>query len=419
MKLASVAALCAAAIVTLGLQVADASSGRTALRGTAATPQARAHRVGAVGKWTRESFQLVLKLRNKRGAVALLKAVSTPGSSSYRHYLTTAQWEARFSPTSAQLAQARKWLRSQGFKVGRVSQDRMTISASGTAAQVERAFQTGLGSYRVAGHVVQLATRDLSVPASLQGTVVGAIGINQYVARAAVAGNPDLPGSITGGASNSPYPPPPPAFIPAGPCGAFYGAKSTTLSPPFDSYPRTVPDVVCGYKPPQLRSAYGVKSPNLGQGYKVAIVDAYDSATIVSDSTTYFKKNDPTNPFSKAHLVRTDNMPFTNESVCAPSSWLVEQAIDIQAVHGMAGNAGIRYVGAKSCLNTDLFSADQQVVEHHLADVVTNSWGDPSGDVLDDSSYRAAFDQLFIEAGMKGITVQYSTGDDGDNFDLT
>ena len=78
LKLASVAALCAAAIVTLGLQVADASSGRTALRGTAATPQARAHRVGAVGKWTRESFQLVLKLRNKRGAVALLKAVSTP-----------------------------------------------------------------------------------------------------------------------------------------------------------------------------------------------------------------------------------------------------------------------------------------------------------------------------------------------------
>src|SRR5437660_734351 len=156
--------------------------------------------------WRKASFKLA-------SAVALLKAVSTPDSPSYRHYLTTAPWEARFSPTRAEIARARKWLGGQGFRVGRVSKDRMTVSASGTAAQVERAFRTGLGFYRLSGHVVQLATRDFSVSASLAGTVEGTIGINQYVERPGALGNPDLPGSgSTSGASwKSPYPPPPPA----------------------------------------------------------------------------------------------------------------------------------------------------------------------------------------------------------------
>ena len=140
------------------------------------------------------------------------------------------------------------------------------------------------------------------------------------------------------------------------------------------------PDVVCGYKLPQLRSAYGVKSANMGKGWKVAIVDAYDSKTIVSDSTKYFQRNDRSNPFSRAHLVRTDAMPFTQASVCDASSWLVEQAIDIQSVHGRAGNAGIRYVGAKNCFNSALFAADQYAVDNHIASAVSNSWGDPSGD---------------------------------------
>jgi subtilase family serine protease len=114
-------ALGAARIVTAGLQVANASSGRTALRGTAAPARARAHRVGSVSNSARESFQLVLKLRNASGAAALLRTVSTPGSRSYRHYLRTAQWVARFSPTNAEIARATRWLRGEGFNVGRVS----------------------------------------------------------------------------------------------------------------------------------------------------------------------------------------------------------------------------------------------------------------------------------------------------------
>ena len=63
----------------------------------------------------------MLRLRDAAGAQALVRAVSTPGSVSYRHYLSTARWEARFSPSAAEVSTVRTWLRSQGFTVGAAS----------------------------------------------------------------------------------------------------------------------------------------------------------------------------------------------------------------------------------------------------------------------------------------------------------
>jgi len=402
-KLVSAAAICAALFVTAGLQVANASSGKTALRGTAAPSTARKHAVGSVAKSSRVNFDLVLKLRNTRGAEALVHAVSTPGSASYHRYITAGQWEARFSPTKAQVSKARQWLRKQGFTVGTVARDRMTIAASGTAAQVERAFSTGLERYRLMGRTVRLATRDFAVPAPLAGVVNGALGINQVVARPAIN-----------------YPPPPSAFITAPPCGKYYAAKKTTLKPPFGhGYPKTVPDVVCGYKPPQLRSAYGIKSSQTGAGTKVAIVDAYDSATIRSDATRYFKLNDSGNPFSNAHFTQHDQAPFTQQSLCGASGWLTEQAIDVESVHAMAPGAHILYAGAENCFDGDTNVMIRQIVDGHLATIITNSYGDPAGDVLDPPSIRESTDNLLMMAAGTGVSVLFSSGDWEDNYTVT
>ncbi len=380
----------------------------------------RQHKVGAVSKSAQVNFDLVLRLRDAAGAQALLKAVSTPGSSSYRHYVTAAQWEARFSPTASAVRTARNWLRSQGFRVGATSKDRITISASGTAARVEKAFGTGLAYYSVRGHTVRLTTGAASVPASISGISVGAMGLDQTSAMPAVASTPSADtASARPAASAGQFPPAPSAFIPAPPCGTYYNQDITTVKPPFgNGYPTNVPYEVCGYKPAQLRSAYNVGS-NTGKGTTVAIVDAYGSATIAADATEYYNLNDPGDPFANADFSQVDATPFTNETLCAASGWLTEQAIDVEAVHATAPDAHILYAGAKSCLDTDLFNADQYVIDNDLADVVTNSWGDPAGDVLDESSYRAAFDDLLQLAGSTGITMLYSSGDWGDNFWVT
>ena len=56
-------------------------------------------RLEATPSSTPIEFDVALELSDPAGAVALQRAVSDPRSASYRHYLTPAQWEKRFSPS--------------------------------------------------------------------------------------------------------------------------------------------------------------------------------------------------------------------------------------------------------------------------------------------------------------------------------
>ena len=299
-----------------------------------------------------------------------------------------------------------------------MSKDRITISASGTAAQVEKAFGTTLKNYKLHGHTVRMAASTMSVPASLSGSVVGALGINQNIATPANASASAASTRASAGAATNPFPPAPPAFITAPPCGSSYSAKIATVTPPFGhGYPGKVPYQVCGYKPGQLRSAYNIGSAHTGQGVTVAVIDAYGSSTIARDSARYFRMNDPGNPFANAHFSQLNSTPFTDEAECDASSWLNEQAIDVQSVHSMAPDAHILYVGAQNCID-GLFDSEQNVIDNGLANVVTNSWGDTAGDLLEDVASRTAFDDLFMLADTTGMSVLFSSGDNGDNFNL-
>lgn len=419
-----VAALSATACVAAAAATpsAFAAAGRATLSGSAAPEALASHAAGATSSSSQVNFDLVLSLRDQAGAVALLKAISTPGSALYRHYLTASQWEARFSPSAADVATAEQWLTSEGFSLGAVSRDRITIGASGTAAQVESAFGTSLENYRVAGHTLRMAAGNLSIPSSLSGLVVGAVGINQTMASTDASANPDVisQASTPAASPSGTFPPAPGAFLTHGPCSSYYGASTTTVSPAIGGgYPSTVPDIVCGYQPGQLRSGYGLTSSNTGAGATVAVIDAYGSATINADATRYFNTFAPTEPFSGASFSQIDQTPFDQESACGASGWATEQAIDIESVHSMAPNAHILYVGAQDCFDTGLLTAVQTVVDNGLANVVTDSWSDTAGDLLTDAATKTAYDDEFILAGSTGITMQFSSGDDGDNFYLT
>ncbi len=414
------AALSVGAVMLAGTSAASAATaGSTAIPGSAAPTVATRHYAGAVSASSPVSFELALQLQDPSGAQALVNSVSTPGTANYRQFPTAAQWEAQFSPSQGSVAQARAWLAQEGFTVGSTSADRITIPASGTAAQVEHAFGVSLSEYSVAGHTVREATGNLSIPASLAGIVTGALGINQTVATPADVGNPDIPGSSKAapstGTPSATFPPAPTAFLRHEPCSQYYGQNSTTVSPPFgNGYPKTLPDVLCGYKPGQLRSAYGVGS-DTGAGSTVAIIDAYGSSTIAADAKQYFANNDPGNPFSQADFKQIDQTPFDDEAECAASGWATEQAIDVESVHGMAPKAHILYVGAQDCAQ-GLFNAEQNVIDNHLANIVTNSWADTGGDLFDTASDQKAFDELFTMADGTGMTIQFSSGDDLDDF---
>ncbi|MDE3134190.1 MAG: serine protease, partial [Acidobacteriota bacterium] len=280
---------------------------------------------------SRIDFQVDLKLADPAGAAAFAQAVSTPGNVLYRDFLTPAQWEARFSPSIGTVASVSAFLKSSGFTVGSASPDRMEIPASGTAHQVEQVFGTSLGYYRVHGNTVRLASRDLSVPADVAGVVAGVTGVSESLAQPDST-NGAAPAAASSSATPATHIPQPAGFRVAQPCGSYYGQLTdTTLLPAYgNGYPADPPWAVCGYTPPQLRSAYGLTGTDDGTGVTVAIVDAYASPTLLSDAQKYASIEDSSNPLKSSQFSELLSQSFTDTKQCGANGWYGEQTLDVE-----------------------------------------------------------------------------------------
>ncbi len=419
----AIPATAVAVVVGFGINAssgaAAGSSGAVALQGSRPVAAGTTSQVGSVSPSSRIDFEVQLKPSDLAGAQAFAKAVSAPGNASFRKFLTPAQWESRYSPTARHVAEVSAFLRSSGFRVGRVSADRMAIAASGTASQVEHAFSTSLSYHRVDGAKLRLNDRALSVPGDLAGIVVGVTGVSDTLARPFnTTGNP---GTRTAPhASGAGSAPPPPGFRVAPPCGSYYDQKLDTTLPPYgNGFPPNPPWATCGYTPSQFRSAYNLSGASNGSGTTVAIIDAYAAPTLLADAQKYASINDPSNPLASSQFSEVLAPVFNHADECGPSGWYGEQTLDVEAVHATAPGAHILFAGAENCAQGDLTAMLRTIVDHHLADVITNSYGDPAGDLLDSAGVRTATDNALLMAAGTGISVLFSSGDWEDNYTLT
>src|ERR1700760_1659118 len=73
---------------------------------------------GAMADSTPMRVILTLPLSDPDGAAKLGAAVSDPDSPTYGHYLTPAQFGARFGASKSSYEALRKWATSNGLKVG-------------------------------------------------------------------------------------------------------------------------------------------------------------------------------------------------------------------------------------------------------------------------------------------------------------
>ena len=106
---------------------------------------------------------------------------------------------------------------------------------------------------------------------------------------------------------------------------------------------------------------------------------------------------------------------FTDVDLCGAQGWYGEETLDVEAVHAMAPGAKVVYVGASNCLE-GLDTAWAETIDNHVADVITNSWTDGTDDItLLGTDYVEFYEQFSTEAALTGITVNFSSGDDGDH----
>lgn len=358
--------------------------------------------------------RVFLGTSDAQGLAAYATAVSTPGGSSYRHFLSPAAAAARFGPGAGQAAAVSAWLRRSGLSVTSVTDQYVT--ASGKVSAVEHAYGVRLRGYALPGGGSAFAPdRDPQVPASLRSSISTISGLTsatlpmyaQHVTAAAASR--DLR-SRGGGGSTTPTGP----LIPS-PCSDYYGQLTDTTDPAFSGVHE--PYTVCGYSAAQLRTAYGAAGHS-GRAATVAIIDAYASPTMVSDANTWSAHNGlPAFSAGQYRQVVTPSA-WTDVTECGGASgWASEESLDVEAVHAMAPSAKILYYGANSCQDSDLLAALSDVITHRGADVISDSWGGPLHSSAGDepASTIAEYEHLFQLAAVEGITVDFSSGDCGAN----
>ncbi|MFD9193725.1 protease pro-enzyme activation domain-containing protein [Streptomyces phaeochromogenes] len=383
-----------AGALALGIPAAHASTdpdGRDTLQGTKplwATAQADK---GATADASRVSARVYLAGRDAAGLSAYAKAVSDPSSASYGKYLSAGQAEARFGATKAQVAEVTAWLKSAGLTV--TDTTRHYLSVTGEVADAEKAFGTQLHNYAKGKKTYRAPSKTASAPAGLNGAVLTVTGLDNAPHK---ANHSDT------------LPPPDAVFHNAGPFSSYYGSKTATTLP--KAYGTKIPYAVKGYTGKQLRAAYGAGRAT-GKGVTVAITDAYASPTIAADAATYAAKHGDA-AYGGGQLSQVLPTQYTRTEECGAAGWYGEETLDVEAVHAVAPASNIVYVGAESCYDDDLLDSLGKIVDGHLADIVSNSWGDIEANQTPDLA--AAYDQVFQLGAIEGIGFYFSSGDNGD-----
>jgi len=408
-KLVTVAVCTALASMWVGTSGVGAASNRTKVAGSHAGWATAASRVGDVPSTTGISVRVYLNGRDDAGLEAVARSVSDPKSKFYRHFLSATDVRARFAPAPATVDAVRAWLAGNGLQLFDGPANDAYVAASGSPAQIASTFGVKLGTYRVRGLDLRGTDTDLSVPASIAPLVSGVIGVDQSESLL-------QPNHIAADPAASQ----PAGFVNAPPCSDYWAQKLDTTDPAYGGgFASPLPYAPCGYKPAQLRSAYGLSSTvdagHTGASATVAIVDAFASPTIFQDASTYAQRNDPSHPLLASQfsqVILKPSQKLQNAHQCDASGWYGEETLDVEAVHAMAPGAHIVYVGGGDCEDASLDVALNAVVANHLASIVSNSYGDQGEDVP--ATIVDEFERIAIQAAAEGIGVYFSSGDDGD-----
>jgi subtilase family serine protease len=161
----------------------------------------------------------------------------------------------------------------------------------------------------------------------------------------------------------------------------------------------------CGYTPTQLRDAYGATQSGLtGAGTTVAVLSGATDTTALSDADQWsVQQNIP--QFAPGQFTA-----YVGSDAGGDSG--VEEALDIEAVHGMAPAADVAFVAGGAEIPDDpLLDALNTVVQQHLAEVVTSS--DFEDFMPAPASTITSWEGVLKQAALEGITVDMASGDFG------
>jgi len=356
---------------------------------------------GPVAPDTPLSLTVVLHPRDSAGLAALAAAVSTPGSSSFHHYLTVRQFAARFGAGANAIATVRRALRAGGLQPGVVAADGLSISATGSAAHASSAFGTNLLRFREAsGRMVFANTSSPRLPASAARYVADVLGLDDLV-RETPTGLSALPHSARAAHSTR-------ADRRAHAAGGGAAPQACSTAASFaagDKHERTID---------QIAQAYGINGlyarGDFGSGVTIALMELEQYPDMATDLGAYESCFFPSSQPISVPIVKVDGgAPANDPSSETPGG--EETSVDIENITGLAPGANIEiYQGPNGGNGTyDTLAA---MVNADNAQVLEDSWGQCETQVQG-SGLIGAEGSLLQEAAAQGQSFFTSSDDRG------
>jgi subtilase family serine protease len=297
---------------------------------------------------------VALKVRNSDELDALVAAHQT---------LTPARYSSEHAPTQVQAQAVATYLSQTGFTNVVISPNHLLVSADGTAATAQAAFQTSFARVQTKdGRQAFANNSDAHMPATLQDSVLSVIGLqNAYMAHTFAQ-----------------------------------RAQAKTLA---------APAAIAPHDPTDFSSIYGGTGIQTAAGVTVGIITEGDMTQSVADLNTFTAAN---------------NLPTVNTQVIytgadsGDNSGNDEWSIDTQDIIGASGGQVGQLIlyATPSLTDANLLADFNTAMTANVAKVINVSIGGCESDTRSDGT-AAASDQIFELAVAQGQTFSIASGDKG------
>ncbi len=335
------------------------------------------------------SVTVALKLSNVDAAESLFKAVHTPGDPQFQHFLSAAEFNARFAPSDADAAKVMTAFTKYGLTAQRTGI--ATISLTGRQADLERAFSVSLHSYEVpsqgktAGYSFHAPVSEPVVPSEVSASVTTVVGFDTR-----------------------------PRFSPMHQSAIKVASRKTAKTTPGNEPGLwTVTDFANYYDVTPLYQG-GIT------GAKRTIGIMTFASFKKSDAFTYWSGIGLTVDPNRVHNIPVDGGP----GVPSDASGSDETTLDVEQSGGVAPGAKVWVYQAPNTDQgfVDLFAA---ATESNQTETLSISWGSwewfnsaDNSQITDPNNghivgITTAIHQFLLRAGIQGQSVFASSGDEG------
>jgi kumamolisin len=340
-----------------------ADSDRVVIPGSERAPLAGTTPTGAPDPNERATVTVVVRRRAQPPEASA--DTSTPPAS--RTYLTREAFAEQYGADPNDVAAVQRFAAEEGLSVESTDAARRSIVLGGTLGALSAAFGTTLHACRYQGDDLRVRSGALTVPAWLDGVIVGVFGLdNRPQARA-------------------------------------HFRRATEAAAP----------KAVSYTPLQVAAAYDFPPGTDGTGQTIALIEL-GGGYVQSDLDAYFKSLSITGPAVSS--VGVDGA--TNAPVGDPDSADAEVMLDIEVAGSVAPGAKFVVYFAP---NTDQGFLDAVTTAIHdttnKPTIVSISWGGPESSWT--ASAISSFDAAFADAATLGVTVCIASGDNGSSDGLS